>query len=44
MIVTLKIRDVDPDKDREWLVCRVAEFLDQLDPGARVDLKVETLR
>ena len=45
MIITLKIEDIRPREiDKQWLLNRIERFLDDQDPDARVNLKLEVIR
>ena len=41
MILMLKIDDIDPRKDKHFILARVGKFLDNCDPDERPDLQIE---
>lgn len=44
MIITLKIDDIRSRGDRPWVLEKIARFLDEQDPDARIDLKLQVIR
>jgi hypothetical protein len=40
MIVTLKIEDVNPRSDEQYVLKRIREYLDTCDPDERIDVKI----
>lgn len=41
MIITLKIEDINPRVDDQYVLQRVQQYLDECDPDDRADLKID---